>query len=265
MTIVELVKDLIDSGKERIKTPISSTYFMFFAIYNWRPISIFIFSDKPIEERICWINSNYCNIDAVFNPLLYAIGYILLIPLVSAALEKLLYWPTSIRRYNKNREKKDIIRNELALVADQLKLQDARSRNREKEDLLNKISDLENKILTDRAANDAIASDYDKQVRDLTKRLNDTIVSENTFIATHDEDFNKILDDYPLDKSEIGNLMALAFRMDDSYDPKSFSSDTLNFMFRHGFLRYFKERLELTKLGKDFIAYLLFRGQDKNL
>lgn len=88
MTIVELIKDFIDTGKERLKTPISGAFLWCFIIFNWRPILFLLFSDASIENKIIVINYEYCTIGALGWPLLLAMTYTLGLPRLMLVIDK---------------------------------------------------------------------------------------------------------------------------------------------------------------------------------
>ncbi|WP_433830207.1 hypothetical protein [Flavobacterium anhuiense] len=87
MTIADLIKDFIDSTKERLKTPISGAILWSFLIYNWRAIFLLIFSKASIEDKIIVINHEYCNFWAIFWPLVIATMYTLLIPKIMLLID----------------------------------------------------------------------------------------------------------------------------------------------------------------------------------
>lgn len=65
MTITDLIKDLIDTSKERIKTPIAGAFTLALLIYNWRPIVLLFSSKMSIEDTIDRIDKNYCDSYAI--------------------------------------------------------------------------------------------------------------------------------------------------------------------------------------------------------
>lgn len=52
----DFFQSIIDSSKDRIKNPFIGVYISSFLIYNWRSISIYLFSRKTIECKIEVIN-----------------------------------------------------------------------------------------------------------------------------------------------------------------------------------------------------------------
>ncbi|MET3027946.1 hypothetical protein ABXT06_14800 [Flavobacterium sp. UW10123] len=100
MTLADLIKDFIDSTKERLKNPISGAFLWSFVFYNWRPICLLLFSKTSIENKIIVINHEYCSFWAIFFPIVIATFYTLLIPKIMLEIDKDLE-PTKDARITK--------------------------------------------------------------------------------------------------------------------------------------------------------------------
>lgn len=87
MTIAELLKELNDSTKDRIKNPIVGAFICSFIAYNWRPIFILLFSDLPVEDRIEFVNYVYCNKWGLIVPIIFGIAYTLVVPLIMILMD----------------------------------------------------------------------------------------------------------------------------------------------------------------------------------
>lgn len=88
MTFVNLLKDIIDSAKERVKTPISGAFIWSFTLWNWRPIFLLLYSDASIEDKIVVINNEYCSFWALFFPLCLAFFYVLVVPKIMVLINE---------------------------------------------------------------------------------------------------------------------------------------------------------------------------------
>ena len=75
----DLLKDFLETSRDRIKTPITGSFALAFILWNWRPILILLLSDNSIEDRIKYINKNDCNVEALLIPLAIAVGYVTLV------------------------------------------------------------------------------------------------------------------------------------------------------------------------------------------
>lgn len=89
-TFKDLFQSILDSSKERIKSPIIGTYIISFVIYNWRTILFLIFSNASIEDKIIVINNEYCGLIQLIIPLVITVIYILLFPFINLKIEKIL-------------------------------------------------------------------------------------------------------------------------------------------------------------------------------
>lgn len=123
MTLVELIKDFIDTGKERVKTPLSGAFLWAFIIFNWRPILFLLFSKESIENKIIVINYEYCTFGALGWPLMVALFYTLVVPRIMLLIDKNLAKTRDerITESSKARQHKLIEKKEEARVEYELK------------------------------------------------------------------------------------------------------------------------------------------------
>lgn len=143
MTFPDLIKEFFESTKERLKTPISGAFMYSFVIYNWRPILLLVFSDASIEDKIIIINHEYCNFWAIFIPIVIATFYTLLIPKIMLQIDNDLA-ETKKRRinniYDVNRHRN---KEKIKLATEEVELNDIVSGNKSTQELLAKITTLE--------------------------------------------------------------------------------------------------------------------------
>ncbi|MFP9100906.1 hypothetical protein ACLI09_17810, partial [Flavobacterium sp. RHBU_24] len=88
MNLFDFLKDLSDSAKDRLKTPITGSFALAFLIWNWRPIIFLIFSDSLIEDKIVVINHEYSAIGNFLGPLFVAVIYVVGVPYSMMYLER---------------------------------------------------------------------------------------------------------------------------------------------------------------------------------
>lgn len=161
MTIPELIKDFIDTGKERLKTPISGAFLWSFLIYNWRPIFVLIFSDASIEDKIIVINYEYCSFWAIFLPVVFATMYTLLIPKIMLEIDKDLA-PTKDARVTKRYEaRKHEIIEKTAVAREEFLLKSEETGNQTVQELNDQIKALQDQ-------NQALQGSI-KQIQDSSK------------------------------------------------------------------------------------------------
>jgi hypothetical protein len=139
MTITDLIKDLIDTSKERLKTPISGAFFWSFLIYNWRPIVELMFSKVSIEDRIYIINQEYCNKWAIIIPIVIALVYTMFIPKVTLLIDELLLETKKKRVNNIYLYDNEKMSTKIKIAEKEFRLATARSGKKEIDDLLDQI------------------------------------------------------------------------------------------------------------------------------
>lgn len=142
MTIADLIKDFIDTSKERLKTPISGAFLWSFIVYNWRPIFLLIFSNAAIEDKIVVINYEYCNFWAIFFPFFIALFYLLLVPKLMLNIDKSLVETKQERVDNNYNEKEHEMTRKINLARQDFLLKNVQSGSKEIDDLLTQIESL---------------------------------------------------------------------------------------------------------------------------
>ncbi|MFH6966766.1 hypothetical protein [Flavobacterium sp. FlaQc-28] len=143
MTIADLIKDFIDTSRERLKTPISGAFLWSFLIFNWRPVVLLFFSKASIEDKIIIINHEYCNFWAIFWPVVIATFYTLLIPKIMLQIDNDLVETKKNRMDNNYIQKGHEVTKKQLLAEQEVVLNDIMSGNKSKQELIEKISSLE--------------------------------------------------------------------------------------------------------------------------
>jgi hypothetical protein len=142
MTIADLIKDLIETSKERIKTPISGAFIFSFMIYNWRPIAELLFSKQAIEDRIYKINLHYCDFWAIVIPIVMAFLYTIGVPMLMVKIDKFLLKTKNLSVDNIYNKKNYSIDRKIIFAEKELKLKDAESGNKERQQYIDEIKQL---------------------------------------------------------------------------------------------------------------------------
>lgn len=142
MTIVDLIKDLIDTSKERLKTPISGAFIWSFVIYNWRPLVELIFSKVSIEDRIYIINQEYCNFWAIVIPFFMALVYTVGVPMLMVKIDSFLSKTKKARITKIYDDKVDDMDGKIRAAKKEFILKNVESGNREVEELTKQIEGL---------------------------------------------------------------------------------------------------------------------------
>lgn len=82
------MKDIIDTiyktSRERIANPIIGSFILSWLVFNWRPLAFFYLSNKKVEEKILYINDNFCSLSKLLRGPLVLVGvYMIAIPYIS--------------------------------------------------------------------------------------------------------------------------------------------------------------------------------------
>jgi|GEM_PF-2416393 len=186
--LISFFREMLETSRERIKTPITGAFIFSFIAYNWKPIVVFIYSKRSIENTVELISSEYCSYWAIIIPLFISIAYTIILPYGIMHIEK---FHTAAKKKRKDIYN-EIKRHELTEKATILQLErdneDVRSGNVEKSDLNNKISFLENQMET-AVKKEKSLSDKITELEGYNLELNST----NEFISTQEK---KIKRDY---------------------------------------------------------------------
>lgn len=269
MTIVDLIKDLIDSSKERLKTPISGAFVWAFIIYNWRPIVELIFSNVSIEDRIYIIDQEYCNIWAILTPAIIALIYTIGVPYLMTIIDSILVY-TKKERLNKIYiAKGDEVDLKINLASKILDLKNAESGNKEIQDFLDQIEDLKN-------INSQMAAANKNNIEQLTKKLEESN-NLNSEIRSKYEKLNDILKNVVREESngfEKQNKVNGLLTIIENFTPREFesiqsidfsgkeldlskqSANLITKLYELGFIEKENDNIKLTELGKMLRFYI---------
>lgn len=206
----DLIKDILETSRDRIKTPITGSFALAFILWNWRPILILLFSGKSIEKKIDLIDKHHCDVWVLLAPLLIAIGYIVLIPYIMAELEKATKKAIERRKKHKAELIESDLDNDIIIAKKQFELEQARSGQRDIGELNDRIEELNIQIETQNAQ-------HKKQVEE----LNNQIGTQNAQHKTQVENYKKLIESY--EESQKRNMSLI-----DEYSTKALSSEQWN-------------------------------------
>ncbi|TLX71686.1 hypothetical protein E9993_20190 [Labilibacter sediminis] len=187
--MLNLFKTLLETSKERLKSPLISSFLLAFIAINWRPLMILLYSKKDIEGKIDLIDKGYSNWLCYFGwPLGIALFYILLLPYLSWFFDWVVEKSTSERRKIKNNQTLEELQGKEEIVVAEYKLEQAKANYAESADLNKKIDgfkkDIENKdkeikklieregqVVENLSAREKQILDLEKQVKELINSL----------------------------------------------------------------------------------------------
>lgn len=252
-TISDLLHSLIESSKERIKTPITGAFICSFFIYNWRPIFLLLFSDTNIEYKIAMIDHEYCTLGAILWPLALAFIYTLVVPLIMLVVDEVLTPVNKRRIYSKYKRK-------FFEAERETELKNILSGNRDHQELLDRIKLLEESNIQ--------RADADKNtIASLNSKLNES----NKLIEEFNKDFEEI-NMYINTKEILNNNSKYAkfynsltrqhredlkkFNNDENYSLSDLPIDLIKKMRAESFLNNNIESLELTEDGSNFLSFI---------
>lgn len=147
MTFTELVNDLLEGVRNRLKRPYFSSYIIAAIIINWEAILVLIYSSKAIEDRIYYVNSEYLDFYSyLVYPFVSALAFHIVSDFLMWGLEKITVTAVegrSIIRHDK--ALKQSIRN-TKLNEQKLKEEESLTEYKERNHLNKKIAGLEKEL-----------------------------------------------------------------------------------------------------------------------
>ncbi|MCK8143189.1 hypothetical protein MW871_14965 [Flavobacterium sp. I-SCBP12n] len=186
MTFFDFLKDLNDTAKERLKTPISGAFIFSFAIYNWRPIAQLFLSTNSIEDRIEIINVEYCNWSAIIVPIVMALIYTLIVPAIMIMIDWILV-PIKKNRITRIYVSKEFLtEKKIKYASQEFKLKSVETGNKQIEEFQMKIKTLEESLKQ-------MNNSYNNTISELNERLsqsnllNVNYLEEVNFLKTNKE------------------------------------------------------------------------------
>ncbi|MBP4139642.1 hypothetical protein [Flavobacterium geliluteum] len=182
MDFYDFLKDLNDTAKERLKTPITGAFIFSFLIYNWGPILLLLFSDASMEDKIAMINNVYFTIWAIIIPVVMAFFYTIIIPLIMIGVDWLLEPIKKIRIARIYTSKEFITDKKIDLAKKQFELKNVETGSKQIEDFQKQISNLTESNTQRETTDGNIIKGLNeklKQSNDLLKSLSETIVEND--------------------------------------------------------------------------------------
>lgn len=202
MTLVDLIKDFVDTTKERLKTPISGAFLWAFIIFNWRPIFLLLFSKASIENKIIVINHNYCDFWALFFPFFIALFYTILVPKLMLQIDKSLIETKEERINNIYQEKEHLVEKKTTLAGKEFLLKNAESGNKEIQDLLDQIKSLKQQNVSLQESIKQINDSNKNTIEELNKQLK---ISNESLLALQ-RNYNNSNKAMEVDRKKYNNL-----------------------------------------------------------
>jgi len=139
----EFISNLFKVSNERLKNPLIFSFLLSWLAFNWRPIFTLLLSDKIIEDRISYISENFNEIQLnLFYPLIFSIGYVLLLPYFTWLIEVLVQYAKIGRKRNLISEQLSDLRDKQKIAREEYKYEQEKAGNAEISQLNSNIQEL---------------------------------------------------------------------------------------------------------------------------
>lgn len=200
----EILKSFFESSKDRIKNPLIGTFIISWIAINWRPITVLLFSDKNVENRINYIENNYTTVGTYFLiPFGIALIYVIVLPYFMWAVDELVRKSTIGRKKNLIKQQVFDYEGKQEIAIQESKLEDLKASYRDKADFNKQIEQLRNQL-----------DEREEYLKSQSMEL-ETLKKEN-------EELKKLISDSSKNKQNTQNSIYenqyIEFRESDLYD-----------------------------------------------
>lgn len=264
MTVVDLIKSVMDASKERLKTPISGAFLWSFILYNWRPIAELFFSKVTIEDRIYIINQEYCTPWAIIIPLGIAFVYTIGVPMLMVKIDNMLSNTKKLRIHNIYESKGYTLGCKIELAKKEFELKNIESGNKQITELQDQINTLEESKSQINEANKntvELLNEKLKESNDIIKSMvkneldNPNLIELNSRNQKRDEDSyikDILIGKFsPVEKAKIREAIK-----DGNLDTLNLSNDLTTKLAILDIISAYNKKIVLTELGKKFIKVI---------
>lgn len=194
----EILLSINDSLKQRFKSPFIGAYVISFFVYNWWPVSIYLRSDKKIEDIVKHLTKEYSNGLAYLVPLLFAVVYVAALPYINAFFDSVSMKANLYRIKNRSKVKLEGLEQDVKTAELERRVADVRAGTTEKATLLLKLEHTEKQVAE---LNQLLKEQEEKRVseqefsavkvhehnNEVLKLKNDIAVLENQIKSTEDQ------------------------------------------------------------------------------
>lgn len=255
----ESLKQIIEVGTERLKNPLLGAFFISFILYNWKTFLYLLFSTSSIEIKIFGIRNNYFEPNGILIPIFIAIVYYVALPFLLAGFEYILSyaykWRLGIDYGNKISE----TRKKGVLAFSEKRTQEIASGNRDRNDLLKQIRNLEKTIEQLNETSRTKEELHNKQLNDLNNLLNNLNQSRNFSTGMKFDSENSSWNSFAkeFNHNEAKSLISLPFNKTKITFDK-LPKDKINALLNLKLLEEVSDGVySFTKSGNDFRNFLI--------
>lgn len=187
-----------DPVKQRIAHPFIGSFAISWIFFNWKPIVYFIMATNKVEDRIKYIDANFYQWNHLFAyPLLIAVFYTLILKWFDTFSDEFNKIPNARKSKSIADNKIEVIRNDIRIVKEQKRLENAKAENKELEELNFKIELLTKELEIKEEQNSGLHQTIFHNLDDLK-----TIEKENNDLKNSLVDFSIKLDNLKKENKE---------------------------------------------------------------
>ncbi|MCM0666598.1 hypothetical protein [Flavobacterium tyrosinilyticum] len=267
MTFPDLLKELNETAKERIKNPIIGAFVCSFLICNWQAIFILFWSDMSIEEKIEFINTKW----KISLPIIFSLGYTLAIPLIMILMDYALMPMKRKRIANIYKNKGFTTDQKIVHAEKEFQLKSAESGNKDRQALLDQIKNLEESKAKIEETNSFIISNLNEKLEEVNKSFGESIEQKNLKISDLLNNYDIARNDFAkyktlfaimanLDQYEVDAIKQLGSDLISLISTTKIDEDSLRALKRMGLVVEKGTTYELTSLGKQMYSAIIEIG-----
>jgi hypothetical protein len=215
--VIDLLKNIFDSTKIRIKNPVVGNFVISWALINWKAILFFLFSKGCIEYKLNYFDKNYsCPFFTILLPLIFVSFYIFCFPKLLSFIEIKTKDINTERKKFANEDKKENIDFQIELAIKQSELLDRKSNINSQNDILLMKENFEKQIQIRDETIENLNKEKAKLEMENLKSKNST--TTNNFVPSNDLDieFEKLfLEEY----NKLRKTLILILKKDGHLNP----------------------------------------------
>ncbi|MDB4835353.1 hypothetical protein OAH12_02080 [Cyclobacteriaceae bacterium] len=192
----EIVNNIIDATKDRLKNPFIGAYLISWSTWNWKILAYLFFSKETIEERLHSLPSYEYNSWQTWGvPLIITLTYLLGIPYFLWFVEWVIVESKNMRKNMESAHRENVAKNKLKQVKAETALEVAKAEYLKLDDLNKKIealkkenTNLEN-IISDHES--TLRSQHEEITNFKKKEKTTTTLEKKKKTPTYQDEFNQ--------------------------------------------------------------------------
>ena len=190
----DFISNFFKISNERLKNPLLFSFLLSWITFNWRPVFTLLLSDKTIENRITYISENFSEVKyTLYYPLIFSIGYVLLLPYLTWLIEVLAQFAKVGRKRNLISEQLSDLKDKQKLAREEYKYEQEKAGNAEISQMNSKMQELTTSNTEKDKAIERLKIELNESKKELRK-LEQYISLENPDEAEFNEELKKELD-----------------------------------------------------------------------